>query len=165
MARTGFWSAPNSGLRCSDAEREQVAGFLRDRAAEGRLTPDELGERVGLAYRAVTIGELERLVFDLPGSPFGGGEVRRARRFRPAVIGVAVVALLAALLPGPVWVLWWIGLAIALTFAVMMLALGLMLSPFAVAAAAVLFALRRIGGAGSLQWPRHPRAPRPPTAG
>jgi hypothetical protein len=155
MARTGFWPAPNANLRCSDAEREQVAGFLRDRAAEGRLTPDELAERVGLAYRAVTIGELEPLVVDLPGSPFDAAQPwRPARRTRPAVLAVAVIALLAVLLPGLLWVLWWGSFAIALMFAVMVLALGLTLGPFVLAGAAALFALRRIGGRGSLKSPR-----------
>jgi hypothetical protein len=38
-------------LRASDAERERVAVFLRDQAAVGRLTADELEERVDAAYR------------------------------------------------------------------------------------------------------------------
>jgi hypothetical protein len=152
MSRTGFWSAPKAHLRCSDAEREQVADFLRDRAAEGRLTPDELAERVGLAYRAVTIGELERLLVDLPGSPFDAARPRRpARRVGPVVIAVAVIALLAVAMPGPVLILWWVGFAVAFVLAMMVLVLGLTLGPFALAGAAVLFALRR------LQAPRHPR--------
>lgn len=166
MARTGFWSAPNAHLRCSDAEREQVAGFLRDRAAEGRLTPDELGERVELAYRAVTIGELERLVADLPDSPFDAPRPwQPAGRLRSGVIGVAAVALLAALLPGVLWLLWWAGFALALMFAVMVLALGLMLGPFVLAGAAALLALRRIVRPSRLQSPRHPRGRRPPVGG
>jgi hypothetical protein len=147
MAVTGFWSAPNAHIRCSDAEREQVAGFLRDRAAEGRLTPDELDERVGMAYRAVTNGELDRLVADLPGSPMQPSQPRRpAHGMRTAAIAVAVIALLAVLMPGPVWVLWWAGLAVVFMLAFMVLALGLTLGPFALAGAAVLFALRRLGG-------------------
>jgi DUF1707 SHOCT-like domain len=150
MPRTGFWSAPDAHIRCSDAEREQVAGFLRDRAAEGRLTPEELAERVGLAYRAVTIGELERLVYDLPGSPVPAAHPRRpARRLQPAIVAVAVVALVAVLIPGPLWILWLGGVAIAFAFAFMALALGLALGPFALVAAAVVFAAKRLGGRGT----------------
>ena len=161
-----FPSPRNAQLRCSDAEREQVAGFLRDRAAEGRLTADELAERVELAYRAVTIGDLERLVGDLPGAPFGAARPwRPARPMRPAVIAVAAVGLLAALLPGPVWILWWVGLAVALTLAVMVLAIGLTLTPFALAGAAALFALRRIGGRRPAESAHHLRGPQPPVSG
>src|SRR4051794_34380561 len=57
---------PHSHLRASDAERERVVSFLREHALEGRLTHDELEERIGLAYAAVTVGDLERLIADLP---------------------------------------------------------------------------------------------------
>ncbi len=50
----------------SDAERERVAVVLRDAAGEGRLAPEELSERLGLAYAARTAGELEVLTADLP---------------------------------------------------------------------------------------------------
>ncbi|MGZ4202652.1 MAG: DUF1707 SHOCT-like domain-containing protein [Thermoleophilaceae bacterium] len=57
------------GHRASDAEREAVAERLRDAAAEGRLTTDELGERVEAAYKAQTTAELEPLTADLPPTP------------------------------------------------------------------------------------------------
>jgi Domain of unknown function (DUF1707) len=50
----------------SDAEREHVAVVLRDAAGEGRLTADELTDRLGLALKARTSGELEALTRDLP---------------------------------------------------------------------------------------------------
>ena len=53
-------------LRASDADREQVVERLRHHAGEGRLTLDELSERVGSALTAKTVGELEDLVYDLP---------------------------------------------------------------------------------------------------
>jgi hypothetical protein len=53
-------------LRVSDADREQVAHQLADHAAEGRLTPAELDQRLGRAYAARTGGELAELVRDLP---------------------------------------------------------------------------------------------------
>ena len=52
--------------RASDAEREEVADRLRAAAAEGRLDPDELDERVGHAYAARTHGELAKVTEDLP---------------------------------------------------------------------------------------------------
>lgn len=52
--------------RASDSERERVADRLRDAAAEGRITVDELDERIAAAYAAVTRGDLDVLLDDLP---------------------------------------------------------------------------------------------------
>ena len=52
--------------RASDAEREQLVAILREHAAEGRLTTDELEERSSVAYAAATRGELVLLRRDLP---------------------------------------------------------------------------------------------------
>jgi Domain of unknown function (DUF1707)/Cell wall-active antibiotics response 4TMS YvqF len=54
------------GVRASDAEREETVVRLRDAAGEGRLTLEELAERVGAADGARTRADLERLVADLP---------------------------------------------------------------------------------------------------
>lgn len=53
-------------LRASDADRERTAEALRRHTADGRLTPDELEERLGEAYGARTTADLERLTVDLP---------------------------------------------------------------------------------------------------
>ncbi|MFF4221850.1 DUF1707 domain-containing protein [Streptomyces abikoensis] len=53
-------------LRASDADRDRIAEILREALAEGRLTAEEHAERVGAAYEAKTVGELEPLVRDLP---------------------------------------------------------------------------------------------------
>lgn len=53
-------------IRASDAERDRAIARLQDGAAEGRLTFEELADRVDAASRAVTRAELERLVEDLP---------------------------------------------------------------------------------------------------
>ena len=53
-------------LRASDAEREALVDVLRDHAAEGRLSTEELEERTGAAYSATTRGELVALRRDLP---------------------------------------------------------------------------------------------------
>jgi DUF1707 SHOCT-like domain len=59
-------AAPATALRASDAERERTATLLRDHAAAGRLTPEELDERLDGAYAARTVGELDALMHDLP---------------------------------------------------------------------------------------------------
>jgi hypothetical protein len=56
-------------LRASDAERDQVAEMLRSHAAQGRLDPDELDDRLGAAYAARTRGDLAVLTADLPPAP------------------------------------------------------------------------------------------------
>jgi hypothetical protein len=50
----------------SDAERERVALVLRDAAAEGRLTLEELSDRVAAVYSSRTSTELDALTGDLP---------------------------------------------------------------------------------------------------
>src|SRR3954447_9395642 len=52
--------------RASDRDRERAANRLRAAAAQGRLSVDELEERVGTAYGAVSRAELQRLTRDLP---------------------------------------------------------------------------------------------------
>jgi hypothetical protein len=52
-------------LRASDADREATATLLRDAGGDGRLTVQELDERLDAAYAAVTHVDLEGLVADL----------------------------------------------------------------------------------------------------
>lgn len=56
-------------LRASDADREKVAGLLRDAYAAGRLSPVEHEERLSEVYRATTYGELVPVLHDLPLPP------------------------------------------------------------------------------------------------
>src|SRR5271166_5934371 len=55
-----------SELRIADADREQLVDELREHAVAGRLTSEELEERIGKAYGATTRADLERLKADLP---------------------------------------------------------------------------------------------------
>jgi hypothetical protein len=55
-------------LRASDADRERVAEVLREAAGDGRLTMDELDERLDAVYAAKTYAELEPITHDLPAS-------------------------------------------------------------------------------------------------
>ncbi len=55
-----------SDLLASDVERERAVVLLRDGGAEGRLTPQELEERVERALGSRTRGELASVIEDLP---------------------------------------------------------------------------------------------------
>jgi hypothetical protein len=58
---------PDRGeLRASHEDRDQVVELLRVAAGDGRLTAEELDERLGVALTARTYGELEVLLTDLP---------------------------------------------------------------------------------------------------
>jgi hypothetical protein len=55
-----------SELRASHDDRDRVVELLRVSAGDGRLTAEELDERLERAMTARTYGELARLVADLP---------------------------------------------------------------------------------------------------
>jgi len=61
-------SAPDlsRGVRASDAERDRIAQLLQTAAAEGRLSPEEAGERLAAASAATYREDLQRLIADLP---------------------------------------------------------------------------------------------------
>ena len=52
-------------LRASDADRERHAEILRTATGEGRLTMEELDERLDQVYASKTHAELERLIVDV----------------------------------------------------------------------------------------------------
>lgn len=54
-------------LRIGDAEREQTMEALREHFAQGRLTREELDERLDQALSAKTGRDLARITADLPG--------------------------------------------------------------------------------------------------
>jgi Domain of unknown function (DUF1707) len=103
-------------FRTSDADRDRVAALLRDHFAEGRLTPEELDERLTATLSAATLGDLRRVLADLPGPAPALRQARQlppqlpprripARR-RPRILPLAALALVAALLiPGAGWLL------------------------------------------------------------
>jgi Domain of unknown function (DUF1707) len=53
-------------IRVSDADRERVAERLREHYAAGRLSADELDERLSAALSAKTFGDLRAVMADLP---------------------------------------------------------------------------------------------------
>jgi hypothetical protein len=62
---SGPGRAPLPELRASDAERDRAADQLRQAAGDGRLTVDELDERLTRCYGARTVGELAALTLDV----------------------------------------------------------------------------------------------------
>jgi hypothetical protein len=58
-----------SNIRVGDAEREAVAAQLREHYADGRLTLEELNERLDHAFAAKTRADLNAVTRDLPITP------------------------------------------------------------------------------------------------
>jgi DUF1707 SHOCT-like domain len=56
-------------LRVSDEQRDKAAQEIREHYAAGRLTDDELSDRIQAAYSARTEQELSKLLADLPKLP------------------------------------------------------------------------------------------------
>jgi hypothetical protein len=54
-------------LRIGDAERDAAAADLGEHYAAGRLTLDELNERLDAVFASKTFGQLTRIMADLPG--------------------------------------------------------------------------------------------------
>lgn len=101
---------PDPALRASDAEREHHAVQLREHAAQGRLSVEELEQRLDRVYAATTRGELAGLLADLPAP-----ERARPRRARPAVrpdvvpflvVNLVLIAVWAATGAGYFWPIW-----------------------------------------------------------
>ena len=59
----------NPAWLAGSADRERTVGVLRAAFTEGRLTQDELDDRVARAYTARTYSDLWALVADLPAGP------------------------------------------------------------------------------------------------
>lgn len=58
--------ATGPDIRVGDAEREAVAAQLREHYGDGRLTLDELNERLDQTFAAKTVSELGAVTTDLP---------------------------------------------------------------------------------------------------
>ena len=103
----------NPGWLASSADRERAVGVLRAGFTEGRLTQEELDERVAQAYAARTYGQLWALTADLPAGglpypqfPQGQGvlvpqEPAAPNHWKPAaalIVTALVIFTLAALI-------------------------------------------------------------------
>jgi uncharacterized protein DUF1707 len=107
-------------VRASDAERDRAVEALRAHAQAGRLSSEELEERVGAALAATTRADLDALQRDLPGEqPRRSVAAPRARSrrghptglFPIALLLVAIWALTGAGYFWPVWPLLWFAFA------------------------------------------------------
>ena len=94
-----------SGLRVADADRERLSDELREHMMAGRLSPEEFEERVGLAYKAKTRGELDAVRADLPMSPAGVQRAlgERRRHLRRRLLQEAGAGMSASLVCVAVW--------------------------------------------------------------
>lgn len=92
-------------MRASDRDRQQVVDRLRGGLEEGRLSMDEFTDRTGLAFHAVTYGDLAPLCADLPAStPVMAGPQTAAGAAAPPVVSSRAGFL--AGLPTALRVLW-----------------------------------------------------------
>jgi Domain of unknown function (DUF1707)/Cell wall-active antibiotics response 4TMS YvqF len=79
-------------LRASDADRERVADQLRQASGEGRLTVDELDDRLSDCYAAKTVADLERLTVDIvPGQRVPAAGASEAVPIRPGPGGTGTI--------------------------------------------------------------------------
>lgn len=96
-----YAAAPDPGVRAADSDREATAERLRHHHAEGRLDVTEFQDRLDSTYRAKTVGELHKLVSDLPREsqrgPLGRGARLRAVWMLPWVPLLFVVIAISAL--------------------------------------------------------------------
>jgi DUF1707 SHOCT-like domain len=113
-------------MRASDADRQQVVDRLRAALEDGRLKMEEFTERMGLAYQAVTYGDLAKLVADLPpASPVTEPRPAPAPAASAAVPAVAARRSAFADLPTALKVLWTIWLAaVSINVVVWVLVMG-----------------------------------------
>jgi DUF1707 SHOCT-like domain len=121
-------------LRVGDAERTKVTEALHDHFAQGRLTSDELDERLDATLSAKTYGELRQITRDLPGpepvtaaalptaapaAPAIAGRRPRGLPLLPLAIGIFVATMLLS--GGTMWALFGVLKVIFLVWLVMAL--------------------------------------------
>ena len=97
-----------SDLRASDEDRERAAAEIRAHFAAGRLTEEELNERLDAVYKARTQDELRSLRTDLPPLPATPDRSRaelaeRRRTQRAALIQQTGAAFVPFLICTLVW--------------------------------------------------------------
>jgi class 3 adenylate cyclase len=101
-------------IRASDADRERVAERLREHYGAGRLSDDDLSERVEAAYGARTMSELGALTVDLPSPrhsyrPRGRGALEASVRIHLTtyiLVNLMLIGIWAASGAGYFWPIW-----------------------------------------------------------
>lgn len=94
--------------RASDAERDEVVSDLRAHAADGRLSVEELDQRIAAALSATTRVELAALLADLPRRPRPVTDRRDFREhLRTYLMVMALLVVIWALTgAGYFWPVW-----------------------------------------------------------
>lgn len=100
MADTGH-------IRASDAEREALIEDLREHTVAGRLTPEELEERIGVVYAAKTRAQLDAVRADLPLTTLAVRKayVQRRAQLRGRLVQEASGSLVASGICVAIWIL------------------------------------------------------------
>ena len=105
-------SGEQTGLRISDADREQAAADLSNHYAEGRLTHDEHAERLDAVWTARTHADLAPIFEDLPSqrTAVRSGSMVWPRGYQrwhgvPFLAVLAVLIVLTAITHLPFWIL------------------------------------------------------------
>jgi len=103
-------------VRASDADRELLVETLRQAAGDGRLTWEELDQRLEAAHAAKTYADLEKLSEDLPAAQLAGpaGGSLPAQRFGGKPTSRFGIAVMSGFGRGGRWVVprWFPGLVI-----------------------------------------------------
>jgi ferric-dicitrate binding protein FerR (iron transport regulator) len=105
-------------MRASDVDRDAVVSDLSEHFQAGRLTAGEFDERTGRALTARTWGELGELVADLPAArpaapapaatPTAGRPQPPSGRAAPALVGIAIAAVVLVHIVHGGWGLIWL---------------------------------------------------------
>ena len=115
VERVGARSAPAVPVRIGDAERDRAISALSDHFAAGRLSREELDERVDQAMQARFDADLRPLFADLP-RPEPAAAVRPAHAYPPALAMafatlfwliplLLILGLIAAVITGAPWII------------------------------------------------------------
>jgi Domain of unknown function (DUF1707) len=98
--------ADPGSLRVSDDERESVVEELREHTVAGRLTAEELDERLDAVYKAKTRADLDMLRADLPVSSAAAKRALVARRshLRRRLVQEAGGSITASLVCVAIWI-------------------------------------------------------------
>jgi class 3 adenylate cyclase len=103
------------GVRASDGDRERVVDFLRHHYGAGRLSEDDLSERIESAYGARTVAELDTLIADLPSKRERPASRRRRSGLETSVrvhlttfllVNLMLIGIWAAAGGGYFWPIW-----------------------------------------------------------
>jgi class 3 adenylate cyclase len=103
-----------TSLRASDGDRERVVDFLRHHYGAGRLSEDDLSERIESAYSARTIAVLDALIADLPSQRRPASGPRRSGLESSVrihlttyiLVNAMLIAIWAAAGAGYFWPIW-----------------------------------------------------------